>query len=64
MQESLDRIEQKVDRIDQNLTSHLGRISVLEESVNWLKGHVKITITVAVSITMTVLGILLKFYIK
>lgn len=64
MQESLDRIEKKIDKIDIKIDDHIGRISKLEESVIWLKGHVKITVTISLTIIGALAGLLGKILIK
>jgi hypothetical protein len=58
--EDLKRIEGKIDGIGNKIDSHLERISILEESVRWLKGHVKFSLTIAIS----VVGILLTAIIQ
>ncbi len=46
----IDRIENKLDVIDVKLDDHLERLSKAEESIEFLKGHVKITITLGIAI--------------
>jgi hypothetical protein len=68
LQKSLDRIESKIDKMDRRINSkldnHLGRISTLEESVVWIKGHVKITITIGITVVAALLGIITNYINK
>lgn len=45
-----DRIYNQLDRIEDKLDSHLERLSKAEEAIIWMKGHVKISITILVTI--------------
>lgn len=64
MQESLDRIEKKVDRVYTTILDQSGRVSTLEESVRWLKGHVKVSITIAITIISALAVSLASLIIK
>lgn len=39
-------IEGRFDKLDNKLDDHLGRISKTEADVHWLKGHVKISVSI------------------
>lgn len=45
MQDEFKQINNKLDRISDKLDNHLERIAVVESDVNWLKGHVKVSIS-------------------
>lgn len=51
-----ERIEKKIDKINDKLDDHLGRLSKTEESVNWMKGYIKV---LTASIISTATGIIL-----
>ena len=56
----MDRIEDKLAKIDDKLDLHLERLSKAESSVEWLKGSVKITITVILAALTGAVGFILK----
>ena len=47
MQNQLDRIEEKMDRLDRKLDNHLERIARAETSIQWLKWTVSLLLGVA-----------------
>jgi hypothetical protein len=46
----LDKIDARLDRIETKLDDHLERVSRAEESIRWLQGHVKFTVSVAITL--------------
>ena len=52
-----DHIDNRFDKLDDKLTSHLDRISKTEESIIWLKGHVKISTTLLI----TIIGVVVSY---
>lgn len=58
----LDRIENKVDEMDRKLDDHLERLSKAESSIEWLKGHVKITVTLIMTALMSAVGYIVKMF--
>lgn len=47
--DKLDKIDARLDRIETKLDNHLERVSRAEESIRWLQGHVKFTVSAAVA---------------
>lgn len=56
----MDRIEKKLDKMDDKLDNHLSRLSRAETSIEWLRGHVKVTITLILTALTGAVGYLLK----
>ena len=59
-EENLRYIRDKVDAIHTDLREYHGRISVIEESLTWVRGHINIVTLVVLAI----IGALLKTFIK
>lgn len=53
-------IDKRFDRVENKLDSHLERISKAEEAIIWLKGHVKISTT----LVLTIIGAALAAYFQ
>ena len=60
MQESLNRIEGKIDSLHDKVEGHLGRISKLEESNDWTKSHIKKVQYLLVTILLAGVGQIIK----
>lgn len=62
LQEHIDRrfdgLDDKLERFEVKLDSHLERLSKAEASIEWLKGHAKIVTTVI----LTVAGFIATLY--
>ncbi len=48
VQKDFDRIHAKLDAIDTKLDSHLDRIGKAETSIEWIRGHITIGLTIAI----------------
>lgn len=59
-----DHLDDRIDRLETKLDDHLGRISKAEESIEWLKGHVKISISVLLAFISGLVGAFYKFILK
>lgn len=59
-----DRLEGKLDTIDNKLDDHLARLSVAETSIEFIKGHLKITLTFALAVITALLGAIVQGYIQ
>jgi hypothetical protein len=44
-----DKIFRQLDRIERKLDQHIDRISATEESMRWVKGSIKLSITVLIA---------------
>jgi archaellum component FlaC len=55
-----DRLEGKIDGIGVKLDDHLERLSKTEESIVWLKGHVKFTLSIAIAVVGSLIVAILK----
>jgi hypothetical protein len=53
-------MEDKIDKLTDRVDNHLQRLSVAEESIVWLKGHVKIATALGVAIILGVLKTLME----
>ena len=60
--DDFDRIHKKLDGLDNKLDEHLDRISTAETNIDWIKGHIKIVTTFAVTVFVTVVTALFKFF--
>jgi archaellum component FlaC len=58
--DKLDDIKNSLSRIEDKLDSHLERISRAEESIVWLKGHVKLVTALGLAIAGTLISIFFK----
>lgn len=45
-----DHLDGRLDKLEGKLDNHLERISRAETSIEWLKGHSKISLTVLISV--------------
>jgi len=52
----IDRIELKIDQIDQKLDVQGERISAAETSIAWLRGHLKFSLSVAIALVGAVVA--------
>ena len=55
-----DRVEDSLVRVDGKLDTHLDRISKAEASIDWLRGHAKISITIVLAIVSSLLGLVIN----
>jgi len=56
--ETLYRIEEKIDKLDDKLDAHLERLSKAETHIEHLRGHLKVSTT----IFMSIVGVLALSY--
>lgn len=59
-----DHLDQRIDRLETKLDDHLSRISKAEESIEWLKGHVRISISVLLVFVTGLVGAFYKFILQ
>lgn len=59
-----EHLDNRIDRLETKLDDHLDRISKAEESIHWLKGHVKISISVLLAFITGLVGAFYKFILK
>jgi hypothetical protein len=55
-----DSIDNRLERVELKLDDHLGRLSHAEASIEWLKGHAKLTVTIILAAG----GFLASLYFK
>ena len=55
-----NHLDSRLDRIEDKLDNHLGRISKAEEAIMWMKGHLKI----ATTFFLTIVSGLAAAYLK
>lgn len=52
----LQQMDEKLDRIESKLDNHLERISKAEESIDWVKGFIKLTFSAILAIGSGIAG--------
>ena len=60
LDDRFDSLDRRLDRVELKLDDHLSRLSTAEASIEWLKGHAKLTVT----IILAVAGFLISLYFK
>ena len=50
MKNQLDRIEDKLDKVDVKLDNYQNRISKTEVSIEFMKGHLRWTLSIAMTV--------------
>lgn len=60
MDERFDRVEVKLDKVIQRLDTHLERLTRAEESIIFIKGHLKFTLSLAIAIIGSLAGYLIN----
>ena len=63
MKEDFDRIHGKLESIEDKLDDHLERLSKAENSIEWLKMHLKGMTTIGLTIILSLLGYLAKIFL-
>ena len=48
--EQLDKIHDKLDTIDNKLDDHLGRLSKAEVSIEFIRGHLKVSTVICIAV--------------
>ena len=60
LNDKIDDMSSKIDKLSDKVETHLARLSVAEESIVWLKGHVKIVTALGLAVITGVITLLLK----
>ena len=60
LDDRFDRVDARLSRVEDKLDDHLQRLSTAEASIEWLKGHAKLVVT----IIMAAGGFLASLYFK
>ncbi len=58
LDDRFDSVDKRLDRVEAKLDDHLSRLSTAEASIEWLRGHAKVSVT----IVLTVAGFLASLY--
>jgi hypothetical protein len=61
LDDRFDRLEAKLDSHDEKLSNHLERLSKAEEAISWLRGHVKLVVTIGISVVGALMSAVLKY---
>lgn len=56
----IQHMDSRLERIEQKLDDHLQRVSIVERDVEWIRGHLKISLTAA----LAVIGFLGTYLVK
>lgn len=64
MDDLRQHLDKRFDRIEQKLDNHLERISKAEESIIWMKGHLKIATTFILSLASAAIAAYFKYFHK
>lgn len=62
--QDFDRIHTKLDSIEVKLDDHLERLSKAENSIEWLKTHLKGISTIGLTIIISALGYVAKLFLR
>lgn len=60
LDDRFDKVDDRLRRVEDKLDDHLQRLSTAEASIEWLKGHAKIMVT----IIMAAAGFLASLYFR
>lgn len=60
----LDKIEDSVRYLDQKLDNHLERISKAEASIEWIRGHLKVSVSILIAALIGMAGALYNYLVK
>lgn len=60
MDDKLSAIHTDVKALHTKLDDHLERISKAEESILWIKGHIKVLTSIGVAIILSAVGFVVK----
>jgi hypothetical protein len=55
-----DSVDKRLERVEEKLDDHLGRLSSAEASIEWLRGHAKVITT----LILAAAGFLASLYFK
>ena len=61
LDDRFDRLEAKLDSHDEKLGNHLERLSKAEEAISWIRGHVKLIVTIGISAAGFIISGLVKY---
>lgn len=64
MQDLKKHLDSRLDRIEGKIDQHLERISKAEESISWIKGHIKLGASLLVAVLSGMAGAIYHFMIK
>lgn len=56
-----EHLDTRLDRIEEKLGDHLERISKAEEAITWIKGHLKISVSLLLAALSGVTGALYQY---
>lgn len=57
--DQFERLDKRLDRIENKLDNHLDRLSASEESIRWIRGHIKMGAVFISSLFVAIIGFLL-----
>ena len=60
LDDRFDSVDRRLERVEEKLDDHLGRLSTAEASIEWLRGHAKLVVT----IIMAAAGFLASLYFR
>jgi chaperonin cofactor prefoldin len=60
LDERFDSVDKRLERVEEKLDDHLSRLSTAEASIEWLRGHAKLSITIILSVA----GFLASLYFR
>lgn len=50
LDDRFDNVDSRLERVEEKLDDHLSRLSSAEASIEWLRGHARLTITILLSV--------------
>lgn len=58
----LDKLDSKLERMEDKQDKHLERITAAEVSINWLRGSVKVGVTVLLAVVTGLINLIYQSY--
>ena len=59
-----EHLDQRLDKLEYKLDDHLQRISKAETSIEWIRGHLKVSLSIAIALVTGLVGALFTYYIE
>jgi hypothetical protein len=59
-----EHLDQRLDKLENKLDDHLQRISKAETSIEWIRGHLKVSLSIAIALVTGLVGALFTYYIE
>ncbi len=64
LNELKEHLDARLDKIEDKLDNHLERISKAEASIEWIKGHLRVSVSIFIAALTGMAGALYTYLIK